>query len=264
MVIGDLAAAVAAIGDGTVVYLGGAVLNRRPVALCRALAAAGRRDLDVVAFAASIDVDLLVQAGCAATVRSAYVGLGRAGFAPNFTKAVKAGTITDVEYSEWTMVQGIRAAADGLPFLPTRAGGDSDVVAALGFESVTDPYSGASYLAVPPLRPDVTVIHAWRASTDGDVQFGWPPEHLWDVDVLAARAARFVIVTVDELVTAADVAARSELTRLFGFEVDLIVHAPGGAWPSACPPVSGEDHGAVHAYVASGGDPQSLLAGARC
>lgn len=256
--------AVTAIPDGSVLYLGGAVLNRRPVALCQALAAAGRRDLDVVAFAASVDVDLLVAAGCAATVRSCYVGMGRQGFAPNFTKAVKDGSINDVEYSEWTMLQGIRAAADGLPFLPTRAGGGSDVVAALGMKQVVDPYTGTSFLAVPPLQPDIAVIHAWRASPSGDVQFGWPPEHLWDVDVLAARAARVVIVTVEEIVDAAEVAARSELTRLFGFEVDLVVHAPGGAWPTACPPVSEEDDAAVHAYVRSGGDPATLAAGAPC
>ena len=262
MVTADLDAAVAAIPDGTVLYLGGAVLNRRPVAVCQALAAAGRRNLDVIAFAASVDVDLLVGAGCAQTVRSCYVGMGRQGFAPNFSKAVKAGTINDVEYSEWTMLQGIRAAAGGLPFIPTRAGGDSDVVAALGMKQVVDPYTGTSFLAVPPLHPDVAVIHAWRASANGDVQFGWPPEHLWDVDILAARAARFVIVSVEEIVGADEVAARSELTRLFGFEVDLLVHAPGGAWPSACPPVSGEDEQAVHAYVRSGGDPSTLLAGA--
>lgn len=258
MGIGYLDEAVAAIADGTVLYLGGAVLNRRPVAVCRALAAAGRRNLEVIAFAGSVDVDVLVEAGCAATVRSCYVGMGRSGFAPNFSRAVKSGTIEDVEYSEWTMVQGIRAAADGLPFLPTRAGEGSEVVAALGMKQVVDPYTGQSFLAVPPLRPDVTVIHAWRASPDGDVQFGWPPEHLWDVDILAARAARFVIVTVDEIVSGAEIAARSELTRLFGFEVDLLVHLPGGAWPTACPPVADEDHSAVEAYVRSGGDPAKL------
>ena len=48
--------------------------------------------------------------------------MGRFGFAPHFTAAAKAGTINDVEYSEWTMLQGIRAAASGLPFMPTRAG----------------------------------------------------------------------------------------------------------------------------------------------
>jgi glutaconate CoA-transferase subunit A len=259
-----LDAAVAAIADGALVYLGGAVLNRRPVALCRALAAAGRRDLDVIAFAASVDVDLLVGANCAATVRSCYVGMGREGFAPQFSAAAKAGTIQDIEYSEWTMLQGLRAAAGGLPFLPTRAGAGSDVVAALGFKQVVDPYTRTSYLAVPPLRPDVTVLHAWRASENGDVQFGWPPEHLWDVDVLAARAAGFVIVTVEEIVAAEQVAARSELTRLFGFEVDLLVHVPGGSWPTACPPVAAEDEAAVRAYVQAGGGLQSLLAGAPC
>lgn len=256
--------AVNAIPDGSVLFLGGAVLNRRPVALCRALAAARRRNLEVIAFAASVDVDLLVEAGCAATVRSAYVGMGSQGFAPNFSKAVKARKINDVEYSEWTMLQGIRAAASGLPFLPTRAGGDSDVVIALGMKQVVDPYTGTSYLAVPPLHPDVAVIHAWRASVNGDVQFGWPPEHLWDVDILAARAAHFVIVTVDEIVGAGEIAAHSELTRLFGFEVDLLVHVPGGAWPTACPPVYGEDEMALHAYVRSGGDPQTLMASAPC
>lgn len=247
-----LAAAVAAIEDGALVYLGGAVLNRRPIALCRALAAAGRRDLDIVAFAASIDVDLLVGAGCAATVRTCYLGLGGHGFAPHFTAAAKAGTIKDIEYSEWTMLQGIRAAASGLPFIPTRAGVGSDVVAALGMKQVVDPYTGVAYLAVPPLRPDIAVLHAWRASENGDVQFAWPPEHLWDVDVLAARAARTVIVTVEEIVGAEEVAARSELTRLFGFEVDLLVHAPGGAWPTACPPLSETDEAAVDTYARTG------------
>ena len=74
--------------------------------------------------------------------------------APNFTKAVKDGSITDIEYSEWTMIQGIRAAASGLPFIPTRAGGDSDVVGALGFKQVVDPYTGVSFLAVPPIHPE--------------------------------------------------------------------------------------------------------------
>lgn len=258
----ELDAVLAAIPDGALVYLGGAVLNRRPVAVCRALAAAERRELDVVAFAGSIDVDLLIAAGCVATVRSCYVGLGRHGFAPNFSRAVKAGTIRDIEYSEWTMLQGIRAAADGLPFLPTRAGMGSEVVEALGMKQVVDPYSGIGYLAVPPLHPDVTVIHAWRASSNGDVQFGWPPEHLWDVDILAARAADKVVITVEEIVDADEVAARSELTRLFGFEVDLLIHVPGGAWPTACPPVSGADEPAVAAYVASGGDVNVLMAGA--
>jgi len=188
------------------------------------------------------------------SVRSAYVGMGPHGFAPHFTAAATGAAIADIEYSEWTLLQGLRAAAMGLPFLPTRAGRGSEVVEALGLAHVVDPYGGQSYLAVPPIRPDVAVLHAWRASAAGDVQFGWPPEHLWDVDVLAARAAKVVVVTVEEVVEASVVAAESHLTRLFGFEVDHLVLAPGGAWPTASPPISASDEAVIGRYQQSGGD----------
>jgi len=249
-----MSSAVDLIGDASSLYLGGAVLHRRPMALCRALAASGRRNLDLVTFAGSLDIDLLVGRGCVRSVRSAYVGLGPHGFAPHFTAASKQAGIADVEYSEWTLLQGLRAAAMGLPFLPTRAGVGSQVVEALALSRIEDPYGSGSYLAVPPMRPDVAVIHAWRASSAGDVQFGWPPEHLWDVDVLAVRSARVAIVTVEEIVASTVIAAEAHLTRLFGFEVDAVVLAPGGAWPTASPPVAEVDEAVVAAYQASGGD----------
>lgn len=250
----DIATAARSVPDGAMVYLGGAVLRRKPLAFVRALVDAGVRDLEVVTFAGSLEVDLLVAASAARSVRSAYVGLGHAGFAPHFSAASRGGTIEDLEHTEWTLLGRLRAAAMGLPFLPTRAGEGSEVVAALGFESVSDPYTGTDYVALPPLRPDVTVLHAWRASAAGDVQMPWPPEHLWDVDVVAARAARRVIVTVEEVVDGEIIAQSPELTRLFGFEVDTIVAAPGGAWPTASPPLSDTDEAAVAAYQRSGGD----------
>jgi glutaconate CoA-transferase, subunit A len=150
------------------------------------------------------------------------------------------------------MLGRLRAAAMGLPFLPTRAGQGSEVVGALGLQTVTDPYEGGDYLALPPLEPDVTILHAWRATAAGDVQMTWPPEHLWDVDVLAARAARHVIVSVDEVVTQAAAAEEAHLTQLHRFEVDAIVHAPGGSWPTASPPAIDEDHDVIAAYARSG------------
>lgn len=246
--------AVALVPSGACLYVGGAVLRRKPLAFLRALVAAGSRDLDVVTFAGSLDVDLLVAGGAARSISSAYVGLGPLGFAPAYTAAVKAGTLDDREHTEWTLLGRLRAAAMGVPFLPTRAGAGSDVVAELGLSTVTDPYGGGTYLALPPLCPDIAVLHAWRASPAGDVQLAWPPEHLWDVDVLAARAARTVIVTVEQVVPAEAVAAAPEHTRLFSFEVDAVVALPGGAWPTASPPCAETDHDAVRAYAAAGGD----------
>ena len=139
------------------------------------------------------------------------------------------------------LVGGLRAAVMGIPFLPTRAALGSQLVEDRGFRTVVDPYGGDTYLAVPPLRPDVGIVHAWRADEDGNVQFPWPPDHLADADALVARASRLTVVTVEQIVPREVVAAEPERTRLFGFELDLLVEAPGGARPGSLPPLYPED-----------------------
>lgn len=235
--------------DGATVAVGGAILHRKPVAFLRALAGEGRRGLTVITFAGSVDVEVLLAGGCVSELRTAYVGLGEHGFAPRFRAVAESGEVRDQEWSEWTLLGGLRAAMMGLPFLPTRAGMGSEVVANLPLGQLKDPFGSGTYLAIPPMRPDVAVLHAWRASPAGDVQFPWPPEHLWDVDVLMARAARSVIVTVEEVVSAETIAADSVLTRLFGFEIDMVVHSPGGSWPTGSGPDHEPDHAAIAAYA---------------
>lgn len=257
----SLDAAVARVPDGAMVYLGGAVLRDKPVAFCRALVERGARRLDVVAFTGSVDVELLLAGQAVDTVRSAYVGLAEHGLAPRFRAGARDGSFTDLEYSEWTLLLGLRAAATGAPFLPTRAAAASPLPRRLGMRNVRDPYDGGEYLAVPPLEPDVAVLHAWRASESGDVQFSSPPEHLWDVDVLAGRAAKSTIVTVEEIVSPAAIADTLGHTRLFAFDVDAIVVVPGGAWPTAAPPLHEADHDALATYAASGGDTSILAPG---
>lgn len=256
---GGLDDAVDMVADGACIYTGGAILHRKPMAFVRAVVAGRRRDLHLVSFAGSVDADLLVGAGCVTRLTTAYVGLGAYGRAPHVTAAVTNGRVVDDEHTEWMLLGQLRAAAMGIPFLPTRAGTGSQIAAGLGFRQIEDPYGGDTFIAVPPLQPDVTVLHAWRATREGDVQFCWPPEHLWDVDVLAARAARRVIVTVDEVVGRDVVMEQPQLTRLFGFDVDVIVHAPDGAWPTASPPLHPEpDASAITEYVSSGGVMSSL------
>ncbi|GIU93450.1 MAG: CoA-transferase [Acidimicrobiia bacterium] len=253
----SLADAVALVEDGSLVYFGGNVLRRKPMAFARALAASARSGLEVMAFTGSLEVELLVAAGVASVVSSTYVGLGRLGFAPVFRRAVEAGVVEDREYSEWTMLLGLRAAAMGLPFLPSRGGSGSQILEHLAIREVEDPYGGDRYLAVPPIRPDVAVIHAWRATASGEVQMAWPPEHLWDVDVVAAQAAKTCVVTVEQIVDRRVVAAQPHLTVLCGVDVDAVVEAPGGAWPTASPPRWEEDHRVILRYGASG-DPDCL------
>jgi len=255
--VGTLADAAALVADGASVGFSGAVLRGKPVAAARSLA--GKRDLDLIAFTGSLEVELLLAAGALRSVTSSYVGLGGHGAARGFGRAVAEGAIDDREMSEWMLVGGLRAATMGIPFLPTRAALGSQLVVDRGFRTVRDPYGGEEFLAVPPIHPDIAFIHAWRADADGNVQFPWPPDHLADADVLLARAARVTVVTVEEIVPSEVVAAEPERTRLFGFEIDLLVEAPGGAHPGSLPPLYGEDEEWLSAH--GGGLGEALLRG---
>jgi hypothetical protein len=68
-----------------------------------------------------------------------------------------------------------------------------------------------------------------------------------------ARSARKVVVSVEEIVPAETVVASAERTKLFGFEVDLLVAAPLGAWPGSAPPLYEEDGAWLRAHAAEAG-----------
>jgi glutaconate CoA-transferase, subunit A len=236
-VIVELEQAVGRVRDGDRIGIGGAVLSRKPMAAVRALAAAGRRDLELVTFAGSLEVEELLAAGALSAVRSSYVGLGPHGPAPLFADAVANDWVADLEESEWMLLGGLRAASAGMPFLATRAGLGSDLVAARGLREVVDPYTGVAALAIPALRLDVAILHAWRADAAGHIQAPWPPDHLADVDLLLARSARTVVVTVEEIVDGDQIVSSARDTVLYPFEVDAVALAPAGAAPTAYPPL---------------------------
>ncbi len=81
---------------------------------------------------------------------------------------------------------------------------------------------------VPPLNPDVTIIHAQRASADGDVQV-WG---LLGCQKEAAFAASRVIAVVEELVDETVIRADPNRTLVPGLVVDAVVVEPWGAHPS--------------------------------
>ncbi|MGH2467434.1 MAG: CoA-transferase, partial [Candidatus Limnocylindrales bacterium] len=90
------------------------------------------------------------------------------------------------------------------------------------------PYGDGVVYAVPPLRPDVTVVHAQRADAAGNTQV-WG---LLGCQKEAAFAAERVIVVVEELVDEAVVRADPNRTIIPGLIVDAVVVEPFGAHPS--------------------------------
>ena len=82
--------------------------------------------------------------------------------------------------------------------------------------------------AVPPLKPDVAIIHAQRADAAGNTQI-WG---LLGCQKEAAFAAERVIVVVEELVDEAVIRADPNRTVIPGLIVDAVVVEPFGAHPS--------------------------------
>lgn len=227
--LGTVDEAVDLISDGAVVGLGGAAGMRRPMALVRGLLKARRERLTLVTFAGGIDVEWLVVAGCVEAVRAAYVSLDVLGLAPHYQ--MDAG-FRIIEETEGSIIQGLRASVSGLGFLPFHGTVGTDILPQRpDVKLVTCPYTGAEYPAWPAITPDVTVLHAWQADPAGNAVVTGSR----GIDDLLVQAAGRVVVSAESIVPTAqlDVAAGSPL---LASEVDMVVEAPYGAHPSACPP----------------------------
>jgi glutaconate CoA-transferase subunit A len=95
-----LADAVSLIRDGDVVGIGGGPLYAAPMALVHEIIRAGRRALTLIlAPRSGLAADLLLGAGCVATIEFAQVTLDEYGMPPNFRRLAQAGAIECREHT---------------------------------------------------------------------------------------------------------------------------------------------------------------------
>jgi acyl CoA:acetate/3-ketoacid CoA transferase alpha subunit len=232
---------------GSKVGLGGAWLSNHPMAAVRQLVRDGIGDLHVSGSLCSIDVDLLIGAGLLRELTFSMVSLEAYGLAPNFRRAVQEGTIAINEITGVAKTVALEAGARHVPFLPMRGVGDSELPGrAPGlYAEVTCPFTGETFLAIRAINPDVAIIHARRADADGNAQVDGPIAN----DPELARAARSVVVTCEEIVDRATIAAAPASTHVPGFLVDAVIEAPFGAHPTAHVPAYGLDAWAIMDYA---------------
>jgi len=145
------------------------------------------------------------------------------------------------EIDEGMMLLGLRAAAWGSPFIPTRIGLGTDVVTRNSDLALVDsPYDDKEWVAMPALNLDAALIHATRADERGVCEIASPDHYM---DDWFARASKTTIVSADEIVASEhfndpDVARRVYWERNCTTKV---VHMPGGAHPSSSDPLYGYD-----------------------
>lgn len=242
-----LDAAVRLVPDGALVALGGGLSARLPMALVRELVRQGRTGLHVVGSAHGIDVDLLVAVGAVDVVEESYVGFEQdLGLAPAFRRAAEAGTVEVRETCCATVLTQLRAAEQGVPFLPVRGVKGSDVRSLHAeYAEVTCPFTGEVLVAVPPLRPDVTLLHAPVGDRHGNLHLEQP--YVLDERFAAASAA--VVATVDRLGAPDEVAAAG--VTIPGHLVAAVTEVPFGAHPTSCYPGYAYDRAHLAEYAAA-------------
>lgn len=245
----SLAEAASLVKDGNTVGLQGMGTQISPMAMVRELIRAGKRDLKVAQLVGGIGMDWMIAAGCLSQVMYIIVNLDEFGMANNFRRAVEAGKLAVEEYTEHQLLTRLQSGAKGLSFGVTRSGLGSQLLETHPDTTrVMDcPFTGQKVVAVKALQPDVCILHAHRADCYGNVQFF--PKAIWtDVDVFP-RAAKKVIVTVEEIVETEEIRRTAIHTALPYFKVDAVVKAPYGAHPCSLFPYYAFDRRFFESYA---------------
>jgi glutaconate CoA-transferase subunit A len=191
-----------------------------------------KRDLTLCRLTPDLIYDQMIAAGCAKKLVFSYLGNPGVGSLHAVRRAVEKGVPVPLqveEYSHFGMVGRFLAGAAKLPFYPVRTFAGSDIPSVNPrIQQVEDPYGSGRVYVVPPLYPDVTIVHAQRADEQGNAQI-WG---LMGVQSEAAFAAQRVIVVAEEIVDEAVIRADPNRTVIPGLIVHAVVHEPHGAHPS--------------------------------
>ncbi|KAA9158241.1 CoA transferase subunit A [Amycolatopsis acidicola] len=244
---------VAQLRDGMTLGIGGWGSRRKPMALVRAILRSNLKDLTVVSYGGP-DVGLLASAGKIRRLVFGFVTLDTVPFDPWFNRVRESGEIEVTEYDEGVFGTGLSAAAQRLPFLPTRAGLGSDV---LRFNpelrTVQSPYTDEELLAVPALRLDASIVHLNRADARGNAQYLGPDPYF---DELFALAADKCYVSTEKIVDTAELAAGGPVQSLLlsRAQVDGVVETPHGAHFTTAAPDYGRDEAFQRHYAAAAKD----------
>ena len=219
--------------DGDAIALGLALESGIPFAAVHEIIRQQRRDLTLIGPISDMAFDELIAAGTAARVIAAWVGNVAGGSGYGFRRAYEQGVprrIVMEDHSNFTVGLALKAAAMGVPFLPTLTGIGGDIIRNHPrIKPIEDPFGGPGLLAVGALKPDVAIIHVQRADAEGNA-------HLWGnlgLTVEAAFAARRTIVICEEIVPADVIRSDPNRTVIPGFLTTAVVEEPGGALPSS-------------------------------
>lgn len=205
--------AVADIGDGSSLAVGGFGLSGNPIALIEALLAQGTRDLSVVSNNCGVDdwgLGVLLGAGRIRKMTSSYVGENK-----EFERQFLSGELELELTPQGTLAEKLRAGGAGIAAfytqtgvgtqvaeggLPRRYDGSGGIAVASPAKDVRSFGEGTDarqYVLEEAITTDFALVHALRGDRDGNLVFSKSARNF---NPLAAMAGRVCIAQVEELV----------------------------------------------------------------
>ncbi|UCE92529.1 MAG: CoA transferase subunit A [Methanobacteriota archaeon] len=217
--------------DGDTAYLSG-FTHMIPFAAGHEIIRQRRKDLVLARATPDIIYDQMIAAGCARKIIFSYAGNPGVGSLRCFRRAHEKGVPAPLEIEEYThfgLSGRLFAGATNMPFLPMRTNLGSDLPPMNPLmKTVVDPYTGDTTSVVPPLRPDVAVVHVQKADVNGN-------SHIWGIigeQKDAAFAAKRVIFSAEEIVDESVIRSDPNRTLVPDFLVHAVVHEPWCSHPS--------------------------------
>ena len=191
-----------------------------------------RQGLTLIRMTPDLIYDQMIAAGTAKKLIFSYTGNPGVGSLYCVRRAVEKsipGPLEWEEYSHYGLVGRYAAGASRAPFFPLRSYIGSEMLEVNPLiKLIDDPYGTGKIAVVPPLNPDVAILHAQRADRRGNTQL-WG---LLGMQKEVAFAAKHVIIVVEEIVDESVIRADPNRTLIPGLIVDAVVHEPYGAHPS--------------------------------
>ena len=190
-VIGSAAEAVARIGEGATILMGGFGLCGIPENLIAALRDAGTGGLTVASNNAGVDdfgIGLLLKSRQVRKMISTYVGENE-----TFERLCLSGELEVELVPQGTFAERLRAGGAGIPAFYTPTGVGTPVAEG---KEVRD-FGGRPYLLEKALRGDFAFIKAWKGDSLGNLVYRRTARNF---NPMMAAAADYTIAEVEQLV----------------------------------------------------------------
>jgi len=218
------------VDDGSHIAMAGFAITRNSMALAHEIIRQRKRNLKVSMSIGDMALDIMVGSGAVNEVNYGGGSLDRLGPLVCVNKAIVEKKIKANEHSNFSMLMRFLGGALGLTFVPVKSMLYSDMVNDLMRKGeateIKCPFTNEVYVALKTLNPDVALIHAQAADTDGNIYIYGPKFDIKEI----VYASRKVIVSVEEIIPKERVLR--DLIFIPSYRVDAVVLAPFGAYPT--------------------------------